>query len=317
MSTQFSNERATQIQDKSVVDHTSRLRVFDNTWQAVLLLLPTLLLITVFLYYPFLETVQLSFSRVRVLGNEQWVGFEHYLALLSSGTYRNSLAVTIVFTIATVTASLFVSLILSFFIHEANRFENFYLVGLIWPYALPLAVAGVVIGFIINPQIGLATFVLDSTLGIDFNWTTDGTTALIAVILTAVWQGLGYSIIFMTAAFGQIPESVTDAAKLDGIGPFDRLFRVYVPLISPILVFLIVLQTIGAFFGGFALVDLMTGGGPNESTNVLMFNLYQDAFTNSRFGYAAAQSVVLFGFVAVLMYVQLKITDRYAYYGGI
>ena len=300
-----------------MAEHTSRLRVFTSNWQATLLLLPTLLLISIFLYYPFFETVQLSFYRVRTLGNEQWIGAEHYLDLFSSSTYRNSLFVTVVFTVATVTVSLFLSLLISFLIHEARRFTNFYLIGLIWPYALPLAVAGVVLDFMINPQLGIFTWLLDTALGVEFNWTTDGTAALIAVILAAVWQGLGYSIIFMTAAFGQIPESVTEAAKLDGIGPLRRLFRVYVPLISPILVFLIVLQTIGAFFGGFALVDLMTSGGPDESTNVLMFNLYEDAFTNSRFGYAAAQSVVLFAFVAVLMYVQLKITDRYAYYGGI
>jgi sn-glycerol 3-phosphate transport system permease protein len=298
-------------------DHASRLQVFDSNWQAVLLLFPTLVLISVFLYYPFLETVQLSFYRIRVLGNEQWVGFDHYLDLFGSDTYRNSLVVTVIFTVATVTVSLFLSLLLSFLVHETRRFTNVYLIGLIWPYALPLAVAAVVLDFLINPQLGIVTFLLNSTLGIEFNWTTDGTAALVAVILAAVWQGLGYSIIFMTAALGQIPESVTDAARLDGVGPLGRLFRVYVPLISPILVFLIVLQTIGAFFGGFALVDLMTGGGPDESTNVLMFNLYQDAFTNSRFGYAAAQSVVLFVFVAVLMYVQLKITDRYAYYGGV
>ena len=293
-----------------------RLQVFTSKWQAALLLLPTLALITVFLYYPFFETVQLSFYRIRVLGNQQWVGLEHYAQLLESETYRNSLLVTIVFTVVTVTVSLLLSLLVSFLIHEADSLSDVYLVGLIWPYAMPLAVAGVVLDFIINPQLGVLTWALDAAIGFEFNWNTDGTLALAAVILAAVWQGLGYSIIFMTAALSQLPDSVTEAAELDGVGRFSRLFRVYVPLISPVLVFLVVLQTIGAFFGGFALVDLMTGGGPSNATNVLMFNLYEDAFTNSRFGYAAAQSVLLFGFVAVLMYVQLKVTDRYAYYGG-
>lgn len=299
----------------STIDN--RLQVFTSKWQAVLLLLPTLVLITVFLYYPFLETVQLSFYRIRVLGNQQWVGLDHYAELFTSAKYRNSLFVTGVFTVVTVTVSLFLSLIISFLIHEADSLTNFYLVSLIWPYAMPLAVAAIVLDFIINPQLGIATWALDTAFGLEFNWNTDGTLALAAVILAAVWQGLGYSIIFMTAALGQIPDSVTEAAELDGVSPLGRLFRIYVPLISPVLVFLIVLQTIGAFFGGFALVDLLTSGGPNNATNVLMFNLYQDAFSNSRFGYAAAQSVLLFGFVAVLMYIQLKVTDRYAYYGGV
>ena len=294
----------------------ARLQVFTSKWQAALLLLPTLALITVFLYYPFFETVQLSFYRIRVLGNQEWVGLDHYAELFTSSNYRNSLFVTGVFTVMTVTVSLFLSLIISFLIHEAESLTNFYLVSLIWPYAMPLAVAGIVLNFIINPQLGIVTWALDTAFGFQFNWNTDGTLALAAVILAAVWQGLGYSIIFMTAALGQLPDSVTEAAELDGVSPLGRLFRIYVPLISPVLVFLIVLQTIGAFFGGFALIDLMTGGGPSNATNVLMFNLYQDAFANSRFGYAAAQSVLLFGFVAVLMYVQLKVTDRYAYSGG-
>lgn len=293
-----------------------RLQIFRSKWQAALLLLPTLALITIFLYYPFFETVQLSFYRIRVLGNQQWVGLEHYARLLESETYRNSLIVTVIFTVVTVTVSLLLSLLVSFLIHEADSLSDFYLIGLIWPYAMPLAVAGVVLNFIINPQLGVLTWALEAAVGFEFNWNTDGTLALVAVILAAVWQGLGYSIIFMTAALSQLPDSVTEAAELDGVSRLGRLFRVYVPLISPVLVFLVVLQTIGAFFGGFALIDLMTGGGPSNATNVLMFNLYEDAFTNSRFGYAAAQSVLLFGFVAVLMYVQLKVTDRYAYYGG-
>lgn len=294
----------------------SRLQVYTSNWQAALLLLPTLALITVFLYYPFVETIQLSFYRVRVLGNAQWIGLDNYMTLLESSTYRNSLIVTLVFTGATVTLSLLVSLIISFLIHETDRLTNVYLVASIWPYALPLAVAAVVLDFVIDPQVGILTWALDAYLGIQFNWNTDGTLALVAITAAAVWQGLGYSIIFMTAALSQIPESITDAARLDGIGRFDRLFRIYVPLISPVLVFLVVIQTVGVFFGGFALVDLMTSGGPSNATNILMYNLYQDAFSNQRFGYAAAQSVVLFGFVAVLMYIQLKVTDRYAFYGG-
>lgn len=299
-----------------MAEQHSRLQVFTSNWQAAALLLPTLALISVFLYYPFLETVQLSFYQLRVLGSGEWVGLQNYVQLFESGAYRNSLIVTILFTAATVTASLFLSLIISFLIHEANRFTDLYLVAAIWPYAMPLAVAGIVLDFLINPRIGVVTWAIEALTGFQFAWQTNGALALVAVIIAAVWQGLGYSIIFMTAAFNQVPDSITDAAKLDGIGRLQRLFRIYVPLISPVLVFLIVIQTIGAFFGGFALIDLMTSGGPSNATNVLMFNLYQDAFLNQRFGYASAQSVVLFGFVAVLMYVQLRVTDRYAYYGG-
>jgi len=297
-------------------EHTDRLQIFSSTREAALLLLPTMLFILVFLYYPFVETVFLSFHRIRILGNETWIGLDHYVRMLESSDYRYSFGVTILFTAVTVTVSLLLSLLISFLIHEVDRYKNLYLVSVIWPYALPLAVAAVLLDFLLHPQLGVFTWALDTYLGIEFAWDTDGRLALVAVMLGAIWQGMGYNIIFITAALGQIPSAITDAAELDGIGRLQRLFRLYVPLISPILVFLIVVQTVGAFFGGFALVDLMTSGGPNNATNILMFNLYQDAFRNQQFGYAAAQSVVLFAFVAVMMVIQLKVTDRYAYYGG-
>lgn len=299
-----------------MADHHSRLRIFSNTRQAAMLLFPTFVFIAVFLYYPFLETIFLSFHRIRVLGNETWIGLDHYVRMFESSRYRSSFGITLVFTAVTVSVSLLLALLISFLIHEVDRYKNLYLIAAIWPYALPLAVAAVLLDFLIHPQLGVFTWALDAALGIEFDWHTDGRLALLAVIIAAVWQGMGYSIIFITAALGQVPKSITDAAELDGIGRLQRLFKIYVPLISPILVFLIVIQTVGAFFGGFAIVDLMTGGGPSNATNILMFNLYQDAFSRQQFGYAAAQSVVLFIFVAILMYVQLKVTNRYAYYGG-
>ena len=94
------------------------------------------------------------------------------------------------------------------------------------------------------------------------------------------------------------------------------LYRVYIPLMSPTLVFLVVMDTIYAFFSTFPLVDLMTSGGPSGATNLLIFKLYRDAFEFSSLGLASAESVVLFAIVAILMYVQLRLSESYAHYGG-
>jgi sn-glycerol 3-phosphate transport system permease protein len=94
------------------------------------------------------------------------------------------------------------------------------------------------------------------------------------------------------------------------------LSRVYIPLISPTMAFLVVINTIYAFFGTFPLVDLMTSGGPNNATNLLIFKLYRDAFEFNNLGKASAESVILFAIVSILMYVQIRYTDRHAHYGG-
>jgi len=118
------------------------------------------------------------------------------------------------------------------------------------------------------------------------------------------------------AALNNIPETLTESARLDGVGRLKMLFKVYVPLISPTMVFLVVMNTIYSFFATFPLVDLMTSGGPSEATNLLIFKLYRDAFEFSNLGYASAQSVVLFLLVAALMYVQIRVSEGYAQYGA-
>lgn len=295
-------------------EEASKLRIYESNWQAFLLLLPTMLFLFAFLYYPFIETFRLSFFRSNLLG-ESYVGLANYLRLFESSSYRYSFFVTVVFATSTVSISLLLALLISFMIHEVDRLKGFYLVAAIWPYALPLAVAAVLLDFLLHPTLGIFTYSFTQLTGLSFNWHIDGRAAVLAIILAAIWQGLGYSIIFMTAALGQLPRTITEAAELDGVGRLTRLFRIYVPLISPTIVFLIVIRTVSAFFGGFALVDLMTAGGPSGATDILMFKLYTDAFGYQQFGYASAQSIVLFVMVAIMMVIQLKITDRYAFYG--
>lgn len=297
-------------------ESVSRRRIYDSNWQAILLLLPTMSFLAAFLYYPFGETMWLSLHSSTLIGGDEWVGLENYAELLSSPEYHWSLMITVAFAVLTVSVSLLLALFISFLIHEVDRFGEFYLVAAIWPYALPLAVAAVILDFIVHPNLGIVTYALQQAFGFEFSWYTDGPLAFAVISIAAIWQGLGYSIIFITAALGQLPDSITEAAKLDGVGRLKRLFYVYVPLISPTLVFLIVVRTVSGFFGGFALVDLLTEGGPDEFTNILIYKLYNDAFAYSEFGFASAQSIVLFVLVAIGMLIQIKFFDRYAYYGG-
>lgn len=297
-------------------EHVSRLRIYDSKWQAAALLLPTMSFLVAFLYWPFVETVWLSLHESSLIGGDEWVGLENYVELFNSSEYHWSLMITFAFAISTVSISLLIALIISFLIYEVDRFSEFYLVAAIWPYALPLAVAAVILDFIVHPNLGIITYAMQEAFGWQFNWYIDGPLAFLVVALAAIWQGLGYSIIFLTAALGQLPDSITEAAQLDGVGRMKRLFYIYVPLISPTIVFLIVIRTVSGFFGGFSLIDLLTSGGPDNYTNILMYKLYTDAFVYSDFGFASAQSVLLFLMVAVGMLAQIKFFDRYAYYGG-
>mgnify|MGYP000011758684 FL=1 len=288
---------------------------YESWWQAFLLLLPTFVVLTTFLYYPGVETFRLSLQQTILLGTRKtFVGLENYVTLATSSAYHWSFAISVAFAAVVVIGTLVASLFVAYLLFQVDVGSSTYLIAAIWPYALPTAVAASVLLFLLHPSLGIITFVLESLTGTSLEWFTNGPQAFAIVALVAIWKQLGYNIIFMVAALNNIPETLTESAKLDGVGHLQMLYRVYVPLMSPTLVFLVVMNTIYAFFSTFPLVDLMTSGGPNEATNLLIFKLYRDAFEFSNLGLASAESVVLFAIVAILMYVQLRLSESYTTY---
>jgi sn-glycerol 3-phosphate transport system permease protein len=289
--------------------------VYRKDWEAYLLLLPTLAVVGLFLYYPTLQTLRFSFYKTFLFGqNTRFVGLENFTTLLTSSAYHRSVALTLVFAVVVVAGTLVVGLLVAFMIYEVTSGKAAYLLAAMWPYALPAAVAGIVFLFLAHPSVGVYTHYLDELLGIELDWFTYGPQAIAVVAIATIWKQLGFNIIFSLAALNNVPESLTEAATLDGVGRWQLFTRVYVPLISPTLVFLVVLNTIYAFFGSFAFIDLMTQGGPTNSTNFLIYKLFRDAFQFDNLGIASAESVILFVIVAGLTYVQLRVSDRYTHY---
>ncbi|MBX0325652.1 sugar ABC transporter permease [Halomicroarcula sp. F13] len=290
---------------------------YDSKLQAGALLLPTFVVLVAFLYYPAVETFRLSFHQTLLLGTKQtFVGVANYVGLLTSEAYRTSVIISFAFAAAVVVGTLLVSLFVSYLLFEVEAWESSYLLVAIWPYALPTAVAATILTFMLHPNLGIVTHYLEALTGLSLDWFTSGPQAFLVVAIVAIWKQLGYNIIFLVAALNNVPKTLTESAQLDGVGRLTMLYRVYVPLISPTLVFLVVMNTIYAFFGTFPLVDLMTSGGPNNATNLLIFKLYRDAFAFNSLGKASAESVILFVIVSVLMYLQLRFSDSHTHYGA-
>lgn len=294
----------------------STREVFESRRQAAALLLPTMLISVVFLYYPAVRAVGLSFYDASFGRPDRYVGLENFVRLATATEYHYSVLITILFAAIVVTGVMAFSLYVTFLIHEVDVGQSVYLVSAIWPYALPPAVAGLIFLFLAHPTLGILTHYVELIFGIEVNWFSRGRQAFVVVVIAAIWKQIGYNVIFMIAAMNNIPESLTETANLDGVGRMKRLFRIYVPIMTPTLFFLVIMNTIYAFFGTFAFVDLMTDGGPAGATNILIYDLYRSAFQFYDFGFASAKSVVLFVVVGVLMYVQFRITDEYAHYGG-
>ena len=293
----------------------STREIFDSRIESGLLLLPTLLVSVVFLYYPTALAVRTSFFDSSFGQADTFVGLENYVTLLTDSGYHASLFLSVLFAAVVVAGVIAVSLYLTFLIHEVDTGQGSYLISVIWPYALPPAVGALVFLFIAHPTLGVLTGPIEA-LGVDVDWFNNGPQAFIVVALAAIWKQIGYNVIFMIAAMNNVPNTLTETAEIDGVSGLRRLVSVYVPIMTPTLFFLVIINTIYAFFSTFAFVDLLTSGGPSNATNILIFDLYQEGFSFFNFGVASAKSVVLFLLVGVLMLVQFRVTDEYSYYGA-
>jgi sn-glycerol 3-phosphate transport system permease protein len=170
-------------------------------------------------------------------------------------------------------------------------------------------VAGVLWIFMLNPSLGVLAHGLRA-LGVDWNPLLDGNQAAALVILAAAWKQISYNFLFFLAGLQSIPQSVHEAAAIDGARPMRRFWTVTFPLLTPTIFFLIVVNVVYAFFDTFGVIDTMTRGGPANSTQTLVYKVYVDGLLGGNLGSSAAQSVILMGMVIVLTAVQFRFVER-------
>lgn len=289
--------------------------VFKNRILPYLLLLPSIILVAVFFLYPAAESLRLSLYRVhRVRNVEIFVGLDNFERLFTSSVYLNSLEITATFVIATVLFALALSLALAVGASQPIRGFGVYRTLLIWTYALSPAIAGLIWALLTDPAIGFLTEMLQG-FGIDFNWRRSQGDALIFIVMAAVWKILGYNILFFLAGLKNIPRDVIEAASLDGANAWTRFWKMIFPLLMPVTLFLLIMNTLYASFETFGLIDITTQGGPGRATNVLVYNLYNDGFkSTSGIGLASAQSIILLVIVAGLTVFQYRFVSRRTFY---
>ncbi len=240
--------------------------------------------------------------------------FDNFVRLFSSAAYLHSLWATLIFTLSLVIFGLPIALGLAVSANQKIRGIGFYRTALIWPYALSPAVAGTIWSLVFDPSTGALSYFISSLSGYTPDWRTDGTLALMMVTGAATWKMLGYNIIFFLAGLQTIPNELLEAAQIDGAGVWHRFWKITLPLLSPMTFFLVVMNALYGFFEVFGLIDVMTAGGPGRATEVLVYKLYYDGFASLRTGYASAQSIVLFIFVALLTLVQFRFARRWVFY---
>ena len=304
--------------------------IFRNRGLPWLLLLPTVTVLIIFLYYPALQSVVLSFYRSNLfLGTRKFIGFENYHNLFTgplSPAFRQVVLQTIVFAFLVILPGISIAMVLAVEANKPIRGGRVYRLLLMWPFALSPAVAGTIFLFMFNPEVGAINQVLNALFNIRPRWLDNPILAFLLVVLAAIWKNLGYNIVFYLAALQNIPKELAEAAEIDGAGGSRRFFHITVPMLSPTTFFLIFTNLVFSFFSAFALIDIITKGGPvgpapfNETgiTSIFVYKIFQDGFGgSSNIGFAAAQGVILMVIVAVITIVQFRSGSDKVYYGGL
>jgi len=279
-----------------------------------LLVAPQIIITLIFFIWPSFEALYESLYIQNAFGTGSvFVGLQNFVDLFEDPRYLSTVGRTFVFSGLVAVLAMGLALIFASLADRVIRGAFAYRTLLIWPYAVAPAVAGALWIFMFDPTLGIVTYVLNM-FGINWNQAVNGTQAMALVIMAAAWKQIAYNFLFFLAGMQAIPASVYEAAAIDGASPLRRFANITLPLLAPTTFFLLVMNVVYAFFDTFGIIDAMTQGGPGNSTEILVYKVYQTGFVGLDLGGSAAQSVVLMFIVITLTVFQFKFVEKKVQY---
>lgn len=271
-------------------------------------ILPAFLGTLIFIVIPIFCSLGLSFTKWDLLNPIQFVGLANYKELFSEALFYKLLTNTFVYAISVSVLGVIIPLVLAAILNSKIRGSEFYKTAYFLPFITPMIVIGIIWEWIFDPNIGI----LNNVLRLHINWLYDVNFAMPALIIVSVWKLIGYNMIIFLSAISGISQSLFEAAKIDGATPIQTFKNVTVPLLSPTIFFVVIITAISSF-QVFDLIYLMTEGGPLDSTNVLVYAIYKNAFEYFNVGKASAIAYVLFTIILVLTLIQWNLRKKLVY----
>ncbi len=286
-----------------------------QAYYGALFVVPGMLIYLVFMAFPFLATIYLSFTNWDGVSPErEWVGLSNYARMFGDATaikaFVNNIVWVVIGTIAPVVLGLFEALL----VWTGNQRGSLFFRTLFFlPFVLPLVVVGIVWQWIYHPLFGVLNSALDGVGldGVSRGWLADPQAALYAVLIAAIWGATGFCFLILHAALQNVDMSTVEAAMIDGANWFQRAWNVIIPQIAPQLTMVTAVTLIGGF-AVFDIIFVMTGGGPGNASEVLATYTYKTAFQQNQAGYgsALAMLITLLSLVSAVAFVRLRERSR-------
>ena len=290
------------------------LRTNEATWFYIFLL-PWLIGFLVFTLFPILASLGLGFTRYNAIKPLDWVGLKNFIFLSKDTIFIKSLRVTLTYTVIFVPIqlmiSLFLAVLLNLRVFGMRTIRTIYYL----PAILPTVVTGLVWVWLFNPDFGLLNFLLFKIFGIHGpNWLGSERWVMSAVIISGLW-GMGAGVLIFLASLQNVPDELYEAAELDGATVLHRFWHVTIPMISPVILYNLLIFMIGAL-QVFARIYVLTAGGPNYGSYFYNLYVYDNAFRDFKLGLASAQAWILFIIILLMTLITLRSSGRWVYYAG-
>lgn len=286
------------------------MNMYRNKKIAVFFMLPAVIFVVLFIYYPIIQNFFYSLFRWNSFSPDRvFVGLDYYRRLFKDPVFYIALKNNALYAFISIIVQVGLGLVLAAILEEKafRKYQTFFRTTFFLPAVISITVVGLLWQLIYNPNIGLLNAALKA-IGLENltrAWLGDSKTAMLSVIATSQWQYTGYIMILFLIAIQKIPEELYESAMLDGANAFSKFFYITVPQVADTIVVSMIITMIGGF-KVFDEVYVMTAGGPGRSTEVLASYLYRSGFRNDEMGYAATIATIIFAITFVTTLIQLK-----------
>ncbi len=287
-----------------------RQREIKKFLTALIFLAPSLIIFLVFVFIPLVRSFILSTQLTNPIGIPvSFYGIEHYRKMFANDLFINSLSRSALFVLYSVPSTLIISLALAVLGNLRLKFIAAFRLIFSITIAVSAATASLIFMYLYHPTVGAINYII-GLVGIEsIPWLIDSKYALVAIAICAIWLQTGMNTVILLAAMQGIPEELYESAVIDGANSWNKFVSITLPLLSPTFFFLLVIDILAAF-QTFTQVNIMTRGGPLDSTNVLVYSIYREFYFNGKYGFAAAQSVMLFFIMLILTIIQFTVVEK-------
>ncbi|WP_349970086.1 sugar ABC transporter permease [Pseudomonas caspiana] len=284
--------------------------VFPQKFQPLLYALPQLLALAIFFYWPAIQALWWSLNRVQPFGGrETYVGLDNYRRILTDPGVLDSLQSTLIFSLSSVSLSIVMALILAASLELNVRGRRLWRNLLVWPYAVSGAVAGIIFNLLANPVIGLLAWLNEVVPEL---WAphANPNQSMVLLIVAYSWCLMPLNFVILSASLQSVPDDYLAAAKLDGANAWQRLRDIQLPMITPYLLLVFVIDLLESLSNSFGLVDTLTHGGPGDATNIIAYKIYSDGFIGLDLAGSSTLSVLMLMGVIILSFIQFRVLAK-------